>query len=328
MRVVPCLLLIFALTAAGCQSAPPGDSFADGGEAHTGVANDTGRPVAYLNGRAVREHELYALLVEMDGGLALSELLLDRAIQAELADAELQVIDRDLEAERQTMLDALSPDADEAVRLLAEMKRRRGLGERRFAGLLARNAGLRKLVRAAGQEPIAEPAIRQAYELAYGPRYTVRLIVTEQLARAQQVHRLVAEGSSFSDLAAVHSTDVSAAQGGLLSPISPADASYPDAVRDALPSLGLDTRQTRLSPVIAIDGGYALLWLDAFTPAQGIDIEDVRPELEAGIRMRLERLRMQQLARTLIDKADLVILDPALDASWEQQRATIEEAQR
>ena len=318
------LLLIFAATAAACQSgvteAPPGPGRGD----VTPAFNQPERPVAYLNGEPLTQHELFATLAEMDGGLALSEVLLDQAVAARLQTEGLPLSTADLAYEREVILGSLSDNEDEAARLLAVMRERRGLGARRYAALLRRNAGLRKLVHS--DIAIGEPAIQQAYDLRYGPRYTVRLILCETAAAAQQVRRRSLAGTSFIDLAVQHSTDPSAAQGGLLSPISPADATYPVALREQLPKLSTESEEQRLSPVLTLGQRYAVIRLEEVALARGPAIETVRDELAQQVRLRMERLRMEQLARTLVENANVIVLDPTLKESWEQQRGQLDAA--
>ena len=85
----------------------------------------------------------------------------------------------DLAAEEAIIRQSLSEDEDVAARLLADLRERRGLGPVRFAALLKRNAGLRRLVE--DQVTVTEPAVRQAYRLAHGPAARVRLIVMPTL---------------------------------------------------------------------------------------------------------------------------------------------------
>ncbi len=317
-------MLIFAAIALGCQSGPGPSPSGTAGNAPSPAHTQPDRPIAYLNGRALTQAELFAVLAEMDGGLALSEVLLDRAIADRLADQALSLTETDLQQEQAVILGTLSDNADEAARLLRTMRERRGLGDRRYQALLRRNAGLRKLI-----EPVAEvgePAIRQAYDLRYGTRYVVRLILTDNAAQAQEVRRQALGGASFIDLAVQFSTDPSAAQGGLLSPISPADATYPLALREQLPKLRIDSEASRLSPVLTLGTGYAVVRLEEVYAARGPAYETVRGELEAQVRLRLQRLRMEQLARTLVDGATVVVLDPTLKQSWEQHRGAIDQA--
>ena len=188
-----------------------------------------------------------------------------------------------------------------------------------LAAMLRRDAGLRRLVRD-DQVAINETAIQQAYMLRHGKQYQVRIMVSDHLDVLTMVRRDVLAGQSFTDLAIKHSTDISRQQGGLLSPISPADITYPKAIRDALPMLSMENTMSRLSQTMALDAGYALLWLEQIlVPADPPAIEQVRGDLEAAIRSELERIRMRQLALALIEQANVVMLSPALDKAWQRQ---------
>lgn len=314
-------LTIVASIAVGCQSGPP-DSAPDTDATRPQVGSPhPDKPAAYLNGQAVTRDTLYRLMVEANGGQALAEVLLDRAISKRLADQGIALTDDDLSAERDSLLSSLSDDADQAARLLNEMREQRGLGKTRFDSLLRRSAGLRRMV--SDGITVSEPSVRQAYEVRHGVRYRVRLITADAVNTLSQARRSVLDGASFADVAVAISTDPSVSQGGLLSPISPADATYPKAVRDALPKLSMENRASRLSPIIALPEGYALLWLEGVIDADGRPYEQVRDELERAVRLELERVRMQQLARVLIEQANVIVLDPALEASWQRQRDAV-----
>lgn len=262
-------------------------------------------------------------MVEANGGQALTELLLDRAITARLLEQAITLTQADLTAEREQLLAELSSDPDQATRLLQAMRAQRGLGDRRFEALLRRNSGLRRLVRDGVK--VSETAIQQAYAVRYGKRYRVRLITAERVDVLSRTRRRAIQGESFADLAVEVSTDPSVSQGGLLSPISTADATYPKALRDALPRLSMDDRAERISPVLALSEGYALLWLEEIIEQNAPPLEQVRVELAQAVRLELERVRMQQLARVMIGQANVVVLDPALDKTWQQQRGVIVE---
>ena len=313
-------LSIVALFASACQSntrqSPP-----EPGNGPAIATQHNQKPVAYLDGKPVTQEQVYRRIVAAHGGEALAEILLDRAVQQRLEQEQINLKPADLEAERLKLLASLDRDPDQAARLLREMRGQRGLDEKRFAALLRRNAGLRALVRDAVQ--INDAAIGQAYDLRYGPRYRVRLIVTDGLGELNRIRKQALGGASVIDLAIQHSTDASAAQGGLLSPISPADPTYPKAIRDALPKLTLDNTASRLSPAIALDTGYALLWLEDIISKDAPPMHTVRAELEAAVREDLERLRMRQLARTLIEQTNVVVLEPLLGKAWKQQRNTV-----
>lgn len=317
------LLLQLAIVASftvGCQSTTRDRTTTTPRETTNPSQND--KPIAYIDGTQATRDQLYTILVEAHGGEALSELILDRAVAKRLSEAGITLTQQDLDHEQQRLRADLATDADDGQRLINQMRARLGLGETRYQALLRRNAGMRKLVQ--DDLAVAEPAIRQAYELRYGPRYQARLITANDVNTLSRTRRDVLAGASFTDLATRRSTDASAAQGGLLSPISPADATYPQAVREALARLSMDDSASRLSPVIALADGYALLWLEDVTEADGPPLEEVREELARSVRRDLERVRMRQLARSLIEAANIVILDPALDKSWQQRKESIQ----
>ncbi len=270
------------------------------------------RPAALLNGRVVEWGELRPLLNEAAGGRVLREVVLDRLVARAVADAGIAITARDVAAERALFNTTLSPDPDTAVRLARELRRRQGLGRQRFARLMKRNASLRALVR--DQVQVTDETISRMYEIVHGPKRQARLMVLPTLAWAQRaIDRVRSAGESFGDVAVEVSTDSSAPRGGLLEPISRADASYPRAVRDALWSL----KSGEISPPILIGDQYAVLALVRHIEGDGTDPAAVRGELARQARLHQERLLMDRLARRLLGGAAVTILDEAIKESWE-----------
>jgi len=288
--------ILLALVFAGCQTAPSTPAHPPAPKA---------QPLAFVNGEPVTVADLRAGLFDIAGREALGELILDRAVAAR----GVTVTNDDVAAERRHMLTMLSPDPDEAARLLTELRLRRGLSDARFTALLRRNAALRKLV--ADQAAVTPAAIQQAYMLDYGPRYRGRVIVTRTLNRAAEL-RVLAMDQPFAELALKHSTDPSSTVGGLLPPISPEDDAYPKAIRDTLARLSVG----QVSEPVSVEGGFAILKLEEQSPASDVPLERVRDELAARVRLRAERLLMDQLARELIGQASVVVLDGDLNRVW------------
>jgi parvulin-like peptidyl-prolyl isomerase len=228
--------------------------------------------------------------------------------------AGLSVSQQDIDRERDIILVSLSADEDEAARLLEGLRDRRGLGPVRYEALLQRNAGLRKLIK--DQVTVTDAAIEQAYRLQYGPAKRARLLMAESLNELQKLQAQLMAGEPFAELAAMHSIDPSAAAGGLLPPIRADDTSYPQSIRDAAARL----EPGSVSEPLALDGGYALLQVEADIAASDVEFEQIREDLSERVRRQTERALMQQIARELISGADLVVLDPTLNADWERQR--------
>ncbi len=271
-------------------------------------------PLAYVDGQAVQWSAVRPALLEAAGGEVLTEYVLEQALRQRLASRQLLIDERQLDAERQIMLDLLAPDPDQAARLLRELRVRRGLGEARFRSLLWRNAALRLLVQP--EVIVTEQALRQAYELEHGLRHVARLITVDSAAVAGQITAQARGGAAFVELVNRHSTDPTRNNGGLLPPVSPADATYPAALRRAMAQL----TPNQVSDPIALEQGFAILRLEATIAPDGVDFAQVRGQLEVSVRREMERMLMARLVRTTLDDADVTVLDPQLSASWQQAR--------
>jgi parvulin-like peptidyl-prolyl isomerase len=205
----------------------------------------------------------------------------------------------------------LADDGDQAQRLISELRLRRGLGQERFAHLLHRSAALRLLVQT--QVEISDAAVQQAFELQHGSRYEARLIVTATLADAAKLVHRARQGESFIDLAIAHSTDASRAQGGLLPPISPVDPTFPDVIRAALGKM----QDQQVSDPISLEQGFAILKLEKKIPADAVKFDDVKDQLALKVRRQVEDMLMRRMRAVMVSEADIVILDPALNESWQ-----------
>jgi hypothetical protein len=272
------------------------------------------RPAALVEGRVVDWGELRPLLSEAAGADALQEVILDRMLAPALADAGVVITRDDLGAERALFYEMLSPDPNVAARLAKELRARQGLGPNRLEGLLRRNAGLRALVR--DQVEVADEAVRRMHEVVHGPKRQPRLMILPTLAEARSAISRVNAGEPFTDVALEVSTDASAARGGLLEPISRADASYPQALRETL--WGLEPGE--LSPPILLGDRYAVLTLARVVEGDGADLESVRPQLERQVRLSQERLLMDRLARQLLAEANVTIIDDAVKWSSDNRK--------
>ena len=297
-------------------TAPPAKGRQDKTTDAATSAADPSRPVAHIDGQPVLWRDMLPALTEHAGGAVLAELVLDRQVRRQLTKRGLEVTAEHVDGERVIMRETLHADVEKGRQLLAELRRRRGLGALRFAQLLQRNAGLRLLVR--DQVQVAEPDVRQAYAIEYGERYEARLLVVASAVLASRIVHEDAAGRPFVDLVMAHSTDASRVAGGLIGPVSPVDPTYPKALRQALSQLA----PGQVSPPVALDRGFALLKLLRKTEAQDVPFDDVKEVLAAQVRRRQERRLMQRLARTLLDEANVVVSDPALRKSWDQQQPT------
>jgi len=305
------LLPLAFLLLVGCETATP----VAVGTSSAAPRSAPPRPLAYVSGQAIMDQDLRIKLFEAAGGQVLAESVLDRAIKGRLAERGMLVAQDDLDREMTYVLATLSHDPAQAARLLIDLRAERGLGEQRFEAMLFRNAGLRLIVQ--DQVQLTPGLLRRAYQLQHGERYRVRIIVTDSIQQATALQVRVREGEPFGELAALHSADPSAAQGGLLSPISPADLTYPKALRDALGGLA----PGEVSDLIAADQRFIIMKLEESLPADSIAFEAVREELERSVRLDAEGQLMRRAARAMLAEATVVVLDPALNKSWRAEQA-------
>lgn len=278
----------------------------------TSGANDS-RPAAMVGGAGLSRDAMWPALAEAAGGVVLEEAALELLLDERCRREGIRIDDAAIERERALLLQSLSDDPNEAVRLLGEVRRRRGLGDSRFASLLRRNAMLRALVRP--QVRITEGMALQAYQLRHGPRIGARLIITPTLDEANEALARIRAGASFGEVAASLSNDPSASRGGLIEPLSPADPAYPQGVRTALERLQVG----QVSPPVAIERGFAILRREPATPRPAPPpFEQVRGEAERDARVRQERILMEELASSTLRAASITAFDPSLSWSWSQ----------
>src|SRR5690606_4192657 len=142
-------------------------------------------------------------------------------------------------------------DEEQTGRLIAALRESRGLGDRRFAALLERNARLRRL--AEERVRVSPEDVELAYRIRYGPRFRARVLLVRTERRAAEIRAELAAAEAglpgrFAEAAARWSVDPSGPRGGVVEPISPLDPAYPAAVRRLLPTMEVG----QLSPVIAV----------------------------------------------------------------------------
>jgi hypothetical protein len=327
-------MLIVALTACGPGGCGPDTGPESGGELAPAPSRAAGqaafdRPAAMVDGQPVGWDAIRPGLAELAGGPVLQEVVLDRRLATELRERALEVTPEVAARERTILVQTLGRDIGnrpqdevEVDRVISEVRRSRGLGDARFAALLRRSAGLRLLIQ--DQVTVNEGSIRQAYAIRYGPRRTARIITLPTQAEAVKVlDQLVGapeEGprdtgklhERFERAVREQSTDATRARGGLMDPMSVEDPTYPMVLRQAIGAL----KPGEISPVLAIDHGYAIVLLEGITPETGPTIENAHEELAALVRLRQERQLMDAKAAELLARPGVTILDRNLEWSW------------
>ncbi len=314
----------------GCQQAGPPPAVGSGWE----PANGARLPLAIVAGEPVSAADLSPALAEAAGGLVLEELVLDRNLARTLAGAGITISREEIDRERALLIETIAQesgtDGNGAARSLGQIRVQRGLGPTRFEALLARNAGLRALVRRerdaaetsrSGAEAAAEEdAFRGFLEQEFGGRAAARVIVVPTAEAANSLRaRLVAitdrdaRIAAFARAAFEESVDSrTAARGGLLGPASPADPTLAPAIAAALRTL----EPMEVSDVLSLERTFGLVMVESRSQARAPSREEAA-SARTRFELRRERDSMDALARRLVAGPNPTIFDEHLNWSWE-----------
>ncbi len=292
------------------------------------VVDSPDATAAIASGQRVNWGPLRDRLAEAAGGVVLEELALDAAIEEELARQGVAVTDAMVKEEDRLLRRAIIVDAkmtaDQAERAVVDLRRREGLGPKRYADLLRRNAKLRALALATAPArlTVTDDEARAAAELATGPRARARIIVVDSDRAAANVREQInaritageAPSTAFANAAIIHSRDPSATRGGLMDGVSASDPIVPEGVRRTLRKLPEDT----ISDVLPLDTGAALLLVEQRTLGSDPTAADVDVARQRVV-LRKQRLVMDEIANRLLTQSRVTIYDESLRWSWESR---------
>jgi len=294
----------------------------------------SGQVVAMVGGEAMTRDELWPVLAEAFGREALQEAVLDHELAARARLRGITIGEEDLQRERRRLARSIrggvnpspdkgaNPGVDEqrVGRIIERIRGERALGPVRFDAFLRRNATLRRLV--APEIEISEGDIQQGFDIVFGERFEVRLIVTATDRQAAKIRGELVGSCGGEDLSARFaasamrsSIDPSGNIGGQIAPISPIDPAFPRALRSAISS----TPPGQLTPVVALDGASALALVLRRLEPVNTTLAQQRTQLEQTLRLRKERGAMDTLARKILLEADTRILDRSL--AWSRERS-------
>jgi parvulin-like peptidyl-prolyl isomerase len=312
MRALPLLLLC---AACGSIRESP-DAVPPTPPAVTTASAPAPRPALTWKGDVIEWSELQPLLAERAGAVVIEETLLDRQLDRLLAERGLKVDAAATDRERAELLESLNADPERAERLLLELRALQGLGERRWAALMRRNAAARLLVQ--DQITLTPEAVDAALDATHGARRVCRILTVADLKTCAEARRRIDAGQPFGEVAAMMSTDPSSSRGGLVNPVSRLDPTWPSAFRQAVWALQIGGTS---APVLVGDA-YVLVKVESETPANApADPAAARRAAEREVRRNQERVRMEGLVSGLRQgQRDAVILDEALRDSWSRVR--------
>jgi parvulin-like peptidyl-prolyl isomerase len=273
--------------------------------------------MAVVNGADIRRDALANACVERFGEEVLEGLVNKRLIMHHCRNRNIAVTDQELDAEIDRMAARFKIGRQQWLDML---QRERGINAEQYKhDILWPTLALRKL--AADQLTVSDQQLNQAYERQFGPAVKCRLIVVNDRALADQLHReLTANPTDFARLAMKHSKDVNSASiGGLIQPIRHhlGDPAIEQQV------FGLQPNQ--LTGIIPVGEQFAILKCEGQVPARNVSLDSVRAELTEQIKEEALRGVASDLFKKLQDSATIqnVWNDPQLRAQLPGVVATI-----
>ncbi len=273
--------------------------------------------IALIEGRPITRSQIEDDLSERAGRQALIDLILDHQLETQIRQQKLEITQADL-ANEETLfvrtLIAIDPSVP-ASELLDTLRSSKGLGPSRYPRFLRRNAMLRKLVADIGSPSELEYALSE--RIAFGPTYRVRLFVSDDRQSAIELRQRVlalapnAQRWVFAEACSTRSIHPSAPRGGLIPKLSIADPSYPSILTQAI----ADAHPGELSAVLSTDAGYALVLIESQASATTPTPDQIR-SMRAQLALRKQRIEMERLADELLDAAQVIVTDRALNWTW------------
>lgn len=349
MRYVP-LLLIFALLAVGCgpeevsvrpdpkpptttveaDPEPPPDPPApkttdapDASDSQPVRSTDGQRAVmAYVNGEPIYMDALHDLLVKTYGLKISNQLIANELVRQEAALRKVTITEKDVQRESEETFDRIigvQVQGADREEILQQLLDQRGLTELEWNLTMRRNALLRKI--AGKNVAVSQAMIRDEFDRVYGTKAVVRHIEVGTLAEAREILQQLKKGADFAQLAYKKSVNASAADGGLLPPISAQSRMVPLSLREA--ALALD-EPGDLSDPIKVETRFHILRLEKTIEPKDVKLDEVRDKLAESIRSRLAAAEGQRILRKLLAEAHrqelIEYVDPGLKKQAREQR--------
>ncbi len=278
-----------------------------------------GDAIAIVNGEPINRARLVDALIDAHGLPLLQQLIVLDVVKQESRKRGFKVSSAEIDFEMQQALERIKTsdpsvklDADDRLKALDQVLEQRGVSMTEFMISMERNAHLRKLV--AADLKLEETDLREEFARAYGEKVVVRHIQLTDRRSVDEAVDALSRGADFADLARRLSRNAeSAARGGELPAFTFEDSSVPALLREAAFSLA----PGEVSAPLQVERVTHILKLERRVAPENVRFEDVRGAVEQRMRDRATRLRMNELATELFNKAQVRVLDAGLRTRYE-----------
>lgn len=330
-----CVFFIWSNVAYGSEL-PLQNLFQRSAEANRQASSQpTGPAIAHVNGEPISRAEFARILYASAGTRILTQqIALTAARQAARAEG-INVADREFQAELDRILAEMGPavDAtgkkltrDDQRRILRYILKRRQISYDEFILGVRRQTYLRAVAekRIKTADIDMKKLLQEEYQLRYGPRRRLRVIVSDDLERARMVWDKLRSGQEFTKLARQYSTDVTtASRGGDLGVAARNDKRVPAIVRDVVFD---QLSEGAFSSPIKVGTQFWIIRVDKVIPAEPVPFDSVKDELTRSVSEKLTGEMMARIDRTMLLQSKVKIPDRQLDAGFRNWRTELEQS--
>jgi len=269
--------------------------------------------MALVNGKAVYMDRLHDLLVLAGGRKMAHNIVAWELVDQEATERSITVTETDTESEHQATLKRMFPqvaDATDREALLGQLMAREGISQEQWRISMRMHAQLTKILSA--EIEVTDEEMQQAFADRYGRKVAVRHIQFASLADAENALRQLKAGADFAQLARKVSKHASAANGGLLPPVSATAKLLPRALHKEAWAM---TRKGQIAGPVQAGTSYHLLFCDQVTPPTNVAIEDVADEVTQAVKRGKLRLAKDRFLQGIIGDADIQWVNPLIQQS-------------
>ena len=275
-------------------------------------------PAARVNGQEISTDRILQVLLRGRGRAVLDNLISLELARQKAAAEGITDFDGIRAAQMSRLLEDMAPGKaeDEKQALLEYLLKSRGLTRQEFGLIIERQGLLRRLVQ--DQVQIDQALLEKEFQHLYGAKVEIRQLVVSNFRRANRALNRLAEGEDFVQIIREMSEDqLTLAKDGLTGLFSAADEQVPEVVRQA--ALKMESVSQMSEPIHYQDemgrDWWCLFRLERIEPAEAVDFNQVRPELERSARERQINKRMLQLQQQLQQEASIEIINPIFKKS-------------
>jgi len=274
------------------------------------AAGPQSKIAATVNGEAISREELAQECLRHYGNQVMESLCNKYLIILECQRLGLSVTQEEVNGEIERMAKRFKLPVDQWLKML---KQERGIHAKQYANdIIWPTLALRKL---GGERlQVTQEEVQTEYEALYGPAVKGRIIVCNDLPKAQQTRaKALAKPSEYGNLAKEHSDDApSASLKGMIQPVRMHSGNK------ELEQAAFRMKDDEISEIIPVGSQFVIFQRIGIVPAREVPLKDVQPHLEEVVRERKLRGVAADVFRDLqrTAKVENVMNDPQLSAQF------------